>query len=76
MEIIFAVFVGAVIALSGVFLGGWFVFRTKREAEPLIMSNRGNSFSLDEPEFEAPPPPEPVKEAMDGFVNHFAASLK
>ena len=71
--------------LSGVALGGFLVFRTKRDHEPLFRSQQpeGEAFNMLDGQEEQEEPtagssariPDPVQNANDLFVQQFAERL-
>ena len=82
--IITAFVLGAISVLTGVALGGFLVFRTKREGEPLfIKTEPGESFNLENDDispFVAPkvngfPVSKPTEDASERFVEAFAKGL-
>ncbi len=72
---------GALFAMGGVVLGGWLVYRTKRDHyEPMFSkAGKGDSFNIDD-DFtiteDAPAKLHPITEkANDKFVKQFASDL-
>jgi len=86
LYIITAFILGAISVLSGVALGGFLVYRTKREAgEPLFMkSEPGEAFNLENddisplvaPKVNQFPVSKVTEDASDRFVEAFAKGLK
>jgi len=82
METIFIFLAGWLSTLSGVALGGWLVFRTKRDTfEPLFRTgaDKGDSFNIED-DFdtheEAPVELGAVSEkANENFIKQFSAKL-
>jgi len=84
-DMIIAFILSWLCALSGVALGGFLVFRTKREGYDHMFQAReqpGESFNLeDEFDFNMDQPkskvefPEEFQKSQDRFVNQFAESL-
>ena len=82
LMIIVVFLVGWVTTLSGVALGGWLVYRTKREPyEGLFTGDKpGDAFNIQD-EFEhtremtTTKIPEAVEKANDAFVNQFAQAM-
>ena len=73
---------GWAFTLSGVALGGWLVYRTKREPyEGLFTGDKpGEAFNIQDDfdhmeEVATTKIPEPVAKANDAFVNQFAQGL-
>ncbi len=84
MELILAFILAWACTLSGVALGGFLVFRTKREGyDPLfqVKQPEGKVFNIEDGlGFGAPPAskvefPREVQEAQDRFTEQFAQSL-
>ena len=83
MEIFLGFLAGWVSTLTGVALGGWFVYRTKRESyDPLIGPQpKGEVFNLDPDEFKFPEfkssagLPKATAENHDRFADQFAEDL-
>jgi len=82
METIFIFLAGWLSTLSGVALGGWLVFRTKRDTfEPLFRTgaDKGDSFNIDD-DFniveEAPAVLHPgTEKANENFIKQFSEKL-
>lgn len=72
---------GAIFALSGVALGGWLVYRTKRDSyDPLFSrSKTGEAFNINDDlntGEEGPVDlPEPTKGASDAFIKQFEKKM-
>lgn len=83
METFLAFLAGWIATLSGVALGGWFVYRTKRESyDPLIGPQpKGEVFNLGEDDFKFPDIkssarlPKATEENHSRFVDQFADDL-
>jgi hypothetical protein len=83
MEMILAFILAWICTLSGVALGGFLVFRTKREGYDSLFKVKppeGQAFNLDDDySFDQTPTkteiPKPVDEANSKFMEQFAESL-
>lgn len=84
--VLLAVFLGGLLTLGGVALGGFLVFKTKRGEEPLFQGKQdGFAVNLDD-EFsegsamnlgdDEDKPPEAVESANESFIKQFAGGLK
>lgn len=84
MDIFIAFLLAWICTFTGVALGGWLVYRTKREVHEGLFQTRepvGESFNLDDG-FDEDEPfpskvtiPQPVATANDAFVQQFAETL-
>jgi len=79
---IFIFLAGWASTLSGVALGGWLVYRTKRDPyDPLFLGpGKGDSFNLDDGFDQGasdvgPVTPDAIKTSSEAFLQQFADSL-
>lgn len=84
MDMILAFILAWICTLSGVALGGFLVFRTKREGYDNLFQVKppeGDAFHLDDLGFDDPPPasksefPTEIRQQQDRFMEQFAETL-
>jgi len=83
MEVLLTFLAGWLSTLSGVALGGWLVYRTKRDPyDPLFASqgkgevfNIDDDFNISDDDKTTTGLPKPTKKANEAFVQKFADDL-